>query len=285
MRGCKPGESTATTRLGLARHRFASPILASILGCSVGLYMLTVSGVDPWLWWSDYLDRTRPPAVTPVRKPPATSVVQPNPIGTDSSLSPAPRRLLLQSTRRGRNARDGTAAIGVHAGSPQIYRAGALLANGARLTEVHEDWIVLERDGQTARLYVDGNEPADYVDEDSALFEVGGNVRAAAALPDSADALTDVMRVTPVFEGDAVRALEIHANERSDVFNRLGLQPGDRITSVNGVQVTDTASSIAALRRLTLGEALQVTVSRQDNLETLSLDGSIVTPARSARQE
>ncbi|MGH8242487.1 MAG: PDZ domain-containing protein [Steroidobacteraceae bacterium] len=263
-------------RASLERRRFAGQSLAAILGCSIALYMLNVAGVDPWLWWSDYRERTRLPPIVEVRTPPAAGVVLPEPVGTDSSVSKVSRRLILSSTRRGRNARDGTATIGINAGSPQTYRAGALLANGARITEIHEASIILERDGQTVQLFVEGNEPAGSTGIDSPLLTVGGQNVALAAAPDSRDELTDVMRVTPVFEGDAVRALEVHASERSDLFGRLGLQAGDQITSVNGEPVTDASSSIAALRRLTQGEALLLTIVRQGQTETLSLDGAVV---------
>jgi len=276
MRGDATGPTLAPARSGAARNRFANATLATMLGCSVALYALYVSGVDPWLWWSDYREGRQAQAPVQVRKPPAAGVVQPKPIGTDSSVSPVPQRLVLAATRRGRNASDGTASIGINAGSPQIYRAGALLANGARIVEIHEDSIIIERDGQNVRLFVEGSEPASSAVDDSALLSVGGQDLALAAAPDSRDELTDVMRVTPVFEGDAVRALEVHANERSDLFGRLGLQAGDQITSVNGEPVTDVFSSIAALRRLTQGEALLLTVVRQGQTETLSLDGAVV---------
>ena len=210
------GNSSASlrpARAALVRRRFAGPALASILGCSIALYMLYAAGVDPWLWWSDYRERTRPPPAAQIRMPPAAGVVQPYPLGTDSSVSKDSRRLILSGTRRGRNARDGTASIGINAGSPQTYRAGALLANGARIVEIHEDSIVLERDGLRAQVYVDGKEPADYIAEDTPLLMVGGEVATLASAPTSSDTLTDVMRVTPVFEGDNVSALEVYAND------------------------------------------------------------------------
>ena len=281
MRGDTSGSSPALNRTGSARHRLVGPGLAAVLGCSVALYGLYVAGVDPWLWWSDYRERNRMPATAQVTRPPTAGVVQPEPIGTDSSISASPRRLVLKSTRRGKNAMDGTAALGIHAGSPQVYRAGALLANGARIVEIHEDSIVLERDGLRAQVYVEGEEPANYVAKETPLLLVGGDAPALAAVPTSSDTLTDVMRVTPVFDGDSVSALEVHGNERSDAFSKLGLQPGDQITVVNGTPVTDVSTSVAALRRLTHGEALQVTIKRQGQLQTISLDGLVITPRAS----
>ena len=172
-------------------------------------------------------------------------------------------------------------SIGIHASSPQTYRAGALLANGARIAEIYEDSIVLEHEGQSTRLYIDGREPPDYRITDTSILTVGADDSQLVINPDSSDTLTDFVRLAPVFEGDNVRALEVHPIEGSDIFDRLGLQPGDKITSIDGAQVTDAFSATAALRRLSEGEALQVTIMRQGQVEKVSLDGLLVYSARS----
>jgi type II secretory pathway component PulC len=87
----------------------------------------------------------------------------------------------------------------------------------------------------------------------------------------SRDALTDVMRVTPVYAGESLQALEVYAADGSSAFSALGLEPGDRITSINGVLVSDAAHDIATLRRVTQGEALQVTITRQGTVQALSM--------------
>jgi len=45
--------------------------------------------------------------------------------------------------------------LGVARENPQTYSTGALLANGARLTEVRANYVVLERAGHSARLYLE----------------------------------------------------------------------------------------------------------------------------------
>jgi hypothetical protein len=40
--------------------------------------------------------------------------------------------------------------------NPQNYVAGALLSNGAELTEIHTDYVVLERGGKRSRLRIEG---------------------------------------------------------------------------------------------------------------------------------
>jgi len=138
-------------------------LLAVLAGAGIAGLMVLAAGTNPWHWWQEpgtwqnSAPTTSAPA-TPL--PDVISVIQPEPTGTDSSVSTAPARLVLQSVRPGRNSGEGTAALGVNALSPQVYAAGALLANGARIVEIHGDHIVLERDGEQARLYAEGREPA-----------------------------------------------------------------------------------------------------------------------------
>lgn len=265
-------------------RRMIVRVVTSFLGAAVVLLILYAAGVDPWRWWLDYRRESTAATRVPERKAPPqlVSAAQPQPVGTDSSVSITRQPLTLAAIRRGRNAREGYVDLGVNWNSPQTYRAGAILANGARIAEIYADYIVLEREDRRTKLYLIGRRPLDVPNSDSQLLFIGGAAAAPRAVASSRDALTDVMRVTPVYQGDSVHAIEVFANDRSDSFSRLGLEPGDRITSINGETVKDAASAIATLRRLTQGEAMQVTVERQGALQTLSLDGLVVRAARSA---
>jgi len=274
----------------LKRNRYRA-ILAALLVCLLGtllsLSALWLSGFDR----RDLLNAGRAEHGIPTeyqrerRASDPVSVVQPQPIGTDSSVSEVPVRLVLAATLLGRNSREGYADIGTAAVSPQRYRAGALLANGARVAEIHADHVVLTRDGQEAQLAVQGHGPADLRTEPSSLLTVGGARRSTPAIPDSQDALTDRIRIAPVFESDALHALEVYAGAQSEAFGRLGLQQGDRITAIDGAPVRDQARAMAELRRLTEGAALLVTVERGAGTEVLALDGSRWVSAQSTHGE
>jgi general secretion pathway protein C len=114
---------------------------------------------------------------------------------------------------------------------------------------------------------------------------VGGADHPAPALPNSTDELTDYIRIAPVYQGHAIHALEVYSTQSSNVFTTLGLEPGDRLTSIDGEAVTDSSAAIASLRRLTQGAAMQVTVERGGRPQTISLNGLILTAARSAATE
>ena len=248
------------------------------LAIGFGVVALWVSGFEPLLWWQVHEEATAA-KVNPPRRAPSgpISIVQPTPLGTDSSISKVPLALHLTATRLGRNSREGYADIGVNVLSPQTYKAGAILANGARLEEIHSDFVVLQRDAQRSRLYVEGHAPqANGAPMPASLLTVGGTKPIPAAAADSRDTLTEFVRVSPVFEGDHFHALVLYPSSQSDVFARLGLKPGDRVTAIDGVALTSSKEAIGELRRLTEGGSLNVTIERGGKSQTLSLDGSLV---------
>ena len=241
-----------------------------------GALVLWVSGFEPLAWWQAHEQAATANAVPPRAAPSGPiSIVQPTPLGTDSSVSKIPLALQLTATRPGRNNREGYADIGVNVLSPQTYRAGALLANGARLEEIYADSVVLVRDNLKTRLYVQGHAPpAGGPPPAASLVTVGGRAPARAAAANSSDTLSEVMRVAPVFEGDRLRALELNPSAHSDIFTRLGLKPGDRVTAIDGVALKSTEEAIAELRRLSEGASMNLTIERGGETQVLSLDGS-----------
>lgn len=242
---------------------------------------LWVGGFDLAEWRAALTPKPKPHRELPRPEAPLT-VVQPRPLGTTSSVSPVPVVLHLVATRPGRNHLEGYADIGVAVQSPQTYRAGALLANGARIEEIYSDYVVLARDGHHARLYVEGKAPADYQPSPlltATVLQVGGAPAAATAVADSQESLTNVIRLTPVYDGAALAGLQVFGNDQSDAFHRLGLEAGDRIQSIDGAPVRDVAEAMGSLRHLTEGQSMTVVVERAGHQETLSLDGSIVWEA------
>lgn len=229
------------------------------------------------------------PAVPPAARlpvgPPIT-ITPMRPQGNDSSVSPVPQPLILVRTQVGRNSREGFAQIGVNARSPQTYAAGALLANGARLTEIYDRYVVLEKAGRKARLYLQGepqNAPVPGGSTAVSLLTVGGTASVVLAQDNSQERLTDYLRPSPVFAAGKLHGYALYAGRKAGVaFAQLGLQPGDVVTQINGSPVSSTADSLASLRTLAEGAALSVVIERAGVSQNLSLDGSVLTQAISA---
>ena len=238
------------------------------------------------LHWLQPVRRSAPPRPTarsgPIGAP--VSVTPMRPVGNDSSVSPVPLALILVRTQPGGNSREGLAQIGVRAHSPQTYSTGALLANGARLTEVYDHYVLLERDGHTARLYLQGEAQPD-APSAQGLLTVGVTPEPAAVMTNSHDALTVYLRPSPVYVGDQLRGYALYSGRDPAPFTQLGLQPGDVLTRINGNPISDASDSLATFQTLMDGDALTVEVERQGIPQTLSLDGSILTRAASTEPD
>ena len=262
-----------------SRTRYRKLLVVALVAIFIAV-VLVAANIDPFALW------TRVGARLAERKalqshrtaiPVPTGVVQPEPVGTDSSVSKNPLKLILTGTVPGRNAYEGIAYIGVSAFSPQTYAAGAILANGARLQQIHKDYVILARGKHTVRLYVTGREPPGYnVASQGALLEVGGMSPATSAKATSDDALSSVIRAAPVFAGsqNGFAGVVVYSGHQSQAFARLGLHEGDVITAIDGTPLADEQSAVDALRPLMKGAALTATIRRGMVTQTVSLDGT-----------
>lgn len=248
------------------------------LAAMVAWLVLWIAGYEPLQWWRVHEAAAAARAAEHPKASPVGPivVVQPTPTGTDSSVSAAPLALHLTATRLGRNSLEGYADIGVDRNSPQTYRAGSLLANGTRLSEIYKDHVVLKRGDRSARLYLEGQAQPDgaLLTKAGSLLSVGGITATAVAPANSYDPLTEVMRVTPVYEGDTFEGIQIYPATASAGFRSLGLEPGDRIVSIEGAAMRDPAAAINALRDALSGQAIAVVVRRGKETLSLSIDGS-----------
>ena len=192
--------------------------------------------------------------------------------GTDASVSLVPLQLLLVDTSPGRNKHEGTARIGTSSENPQTYAAGALLANGATLAEVHESYVILEQGDRKVRLDIGVRQGRV---SDPLLF-VGERQAPDASKPSTADPLVEILRPSPVFEANQVVGIEVFPGRNGALFSQLGLRPGDVLVSINGAPIVDMKSALDLLREVTNGVALGAAVRRNGALASVNLDGTIV---------
>ena len=205
------------------------------------------------------------------------------PVGNDSSASPVPLSLILMRTQRGRNSREGFAQIGVRPESPQTYSSGALLVNGARLTEIYDTYVVLERDGRSTRLYVQGSQQPT---SDSArdLLAVGGTTERPVPTAISKDTLSEYVRPSPEFSGNQLQGYALYPGRNPSLFSELGLQSGDILRRLNGEAVTEATDALSTLQTLFKGAVLSAEIQRDGRIRAITLDGRIFLRADSSNR-
>jgi hypothetical protein len=263
------------------RHRLMVRTATFVAAAAIMALALWSAGLSPGEWLARARDWIAGPATAPVAQvapsatpalpsaAPATPTEKRILPGTDSSVSTKPMPLILVAALPGRNAQEGTAQIGTNPENPQTFVAGAILANGARLVEIHPDHVVLERKGKRARLYAKKSSS----DE---LTIIGGPPPPTPKLVLTHDALTDVIRPTAQYENDLLVGLQVFPGQQSGNFARLGLKAGDVIVAIEGAPIADEQAATDQLRTLTEGAPLSVRIRRGHELIPLSLDGSLV---------
>jgi general secretion pathway protein C len=192
----------------------------------------------------------------------------------------------LKLTLRGVFASDegtvGRAIVGDPRGKEETYAVGDPLPGGATLSEIYPDRIILEFNGrfETLRLPRDrtpAGPPA--ADNGSASrSNVAGSAGKAAAfqryrnqIKRNPSSFIDYVQAAPHRENGRFVGFKLQAGRRGDAFQELGLQSGDIVTAINGVQIDSPASGMRAMRALSDGDTVNVTLLRGGQETSLSL--------------
>ncbi len=88
-----------------------------------------------------------------------------------------------------------------------------------------------------------------------------GDVEAAATNP---AALFSQARILPKYEDGQMKGVQLNAIKTGSLFEQIGIQDGDVITEVNGIQVNGQQESAEVLRELTQATEFDVTVTGAD---------------------
>ena len=206
--------------------------------------------------------------------------------------------LILRGTFAGADPKSGIAVIADAGDGERAYRVGDEISAGVRLARVHADHVVLAHDGieETLTLPRDSNlAPADAVRPTPATVTGRAAQRVAAATTDSSPAQAtagapagreqvirapsdwqqtvaqlqqnpaDLMRrvqIVPVLDGTRITGMRLAAGSDSALIGRIGLLPGDVVTSVNGRPVDSLASGQQIMASLANAASVRVTVLR-----------------------
>ena len=200
----------------------------------------------------------------------------------DPSNAPATSaNLTLAGTLAGPDPAVGWAIIGASGQSARVFATGASLPGGTKLAAVYPDRVILDRNGARESLMLprlSGGSPAMPV----------ANVQDAgvppASLADSVRQLmvqdpaaaNELLRPQPVFAGGSLRGYRVYPGRNRAQFARLGLQPGDLVTAVNGAALDDPNRGLEILRGIGAGMTVTLSIDRNGQQQQLSVDPGAV---------
>ncbi len=187
--------------------------------------------------------------------------------------------LVLAGTLAGADPHKGLAIIGESAQAGRVYAVGAMLPGGVRLHEVYRDRVVLDRDGVLETL------PLPHpVAAGGGLAELPARTALPAVEPalsasvqrliaQGPELIGDLLRPMPAYAGGQLKGFRVYPGRDRRKFMRLGLQPNDVVTQVNGVPLADAQRGMEILRSLGSGPAT-VTIERGGAVQQLSIDAA-----------
>lgn len=165
-------------------------------------------------------------------------------------------------------------------GTGQMYAVGAQLPGGAIIQSIYPDRVLLSLNGhmQTLRLpKANGGSDSDIsllppttpgVVYGSTLPPVENLNQLRNELVSHPERLLDMMRAMPVMQDGKLSGYRVYPVGNSDAFGKLGLQPGDIVTAVNGIPLDNPAQSLQVLNNIRASEQVSITFTRNGQQQT-----------------
>lgn len=206
---------------------------------------------------------------------------------TGTEATPMTRvALVLVGTIAATDPEKGLAIVGESAQSAHVYAVGAMMPGGVKLHAVYADRIVLDRSGSLETLPLPRQlaagtgivQPMAQAAVESARAGDGTEPPIAESvqrlISQSPEVVGEVMRPMPVFAGGQLQGFRLYPGRDRQKFSKLGLQPGDVVTQVNGVPLTDPQRGMEILRGLGNAGTATVSVERGGAAQQITINAS-----------
>lgn len=181
----------------------------------------------------------------------------------------------------------GTAII-ENRGSQAVYGLGEKIeGTNATLQKVYNDRVIIKNGVRNETLMLDGidydeanrrremqarNRPEPEELEEDTVELSDEALEATAALRERPANFTDFISISPKTEEGQLIGYQVSPGKEPELFKSAGLQAGDVITQINGLDLTDLQQSQEALSELRNAQTIELTIIRDGSLTTLYLD-------------
>ncbi len=163
------------------------------------------------------------------------------------------------------DAGDGFAIIREDRGDQRLYRRGAVVPGGARLSKIFPFHVVLDVDGRLESLFLDkekqqmaGGAPAPA--SDGSVGERLAALRQRAMADPSS--LGRLIEAKPYRRGGRMQGYLIRQRVQDPLFEEIGLKDGDVLVEINGIRLDDPKNGFAAIQELASAHEINAVVRR-----------------------
>jgi general secretion pathway protein C len=170
---------------------------------------------------------------------------------------------------------DAMAIISSGGANERFYHLGDAIPGGATLKAVYPDRVLLERNSKTETLPLPKSINTGIAISRTPAPTVASNPETGSKLStlrkeilSNPGKLGKLVQAKPAMEKGRFKGYQLSPSGNHKLFNELGLEPGDIVTAVNGINIDRPEKGLNALQNLV--SATEVTV-------TLLRDGSEIT--------
>jgi general secretion pathway protein C len=188
-------------------------------------------------------------------------------------------KLSLHGTFSSADAALARAIIADERGNEEMYAVGDILPGNAELSEIQSDKVILLRGGRYEILRL----PRDTISGDAGTATISATTASqVTTTSERLQSLRQTLRQNPKSLFGLVRTIPkkddqgkmigyiLQPGREPELFEQMGLKPGDVVTRINDVNLDNLASGMRALRSVQTGDTVSMTVLRGDQQEDLS---------------
>jgi general secretion pathway protein C len=195
-----------------------------------------------------------------------------------ANAPPTTANLVLAGTIATSDPKRGVAIIS-DGGPTKVYSVGENVG-GASLHSVYLDHVILDRGGALETLLLPRLQGPG-MRGPPVVRRGGGDSRTVAAVEDirrrvqqDPGLLDQVMRTVPSYDNAAgrLRGFRAYPGRNRQIFNKLGLKPGDLVTAINGTALDDPQRSQEVFNTIQTSDHVTVTVERGGQKQEISLN-------------
>lgn len=203
-----------------------------------------------------------------------------------SSAPPTSMPLVLAGVLADPDPQRGFAIIGESAAAAKLRVVGDSLPGGARLHSIYGDRVIIDRGGTLESLTLP-RQPSTVALPVAAAPAPGSEAGVAVErmrqiVQRDPGMIGDLLRPQKIFAQGQLRGYRVYPGRNPAAFSRLGLRPGDLITSINGTPLDDPSRGDDILR--TMGSAAEVRVGLVRNGRPSELTLNLAEVANEAEQ-
>jgi general secretion pathway protein C len=206
-------------------------------------------------------------------------VAAPDPSTQDPANAPqSTANLVLAGTIASQDPKRGVAIIS-DGGPSKVYAVGDNVG-GATLHSVYLDHVILDRGGQLETLLLP-RLMGPGMHGPAVVRRSGGDPRTVAAVDNirrmvqqDPGVLDQVMRTVPSYDNAAgrLRGFRAYPGRNRQIFNKLGLKPGDLVTAINGTALDDPQRSQDVFNTIQTSDHVTVTLERGGQKQDITLN-------------